>query len=380
MSEMLPILLGGLFWGFLTERSTHGIYGVHKQHRGNQLAFAMLVLSLALPIAMRTYYNDTYIYISNFVKGETLPELLAGGSLHLLRNPAFAVYSALVRTFTDNHGIFFLFPALFVQYSYMRFVRRHCQSLVLGVLLYFCLGTYVFSLGAMKQTIAMALLLYATDYLMEHNYKKFGLLVFLAFLFHTYALVFLLLPLFTNKPWTLRTFGLLGVIVLCMINFEDVIYSFLEILNEGGKSVSDTEIIGTAGINPLRVAVYAVVPLFALVFRRYLFYGRECREYSILVNMSILCVSIMSIGLVSAANMFARMGQYFEFGVICSLPWMLEKPFEKSSTRLVTLLAAGCFVVYFIYSNVFWAPFDPNFTRSTLMEYLSTIWMDIIYG
>ena len=381
MTKLLPILVGSLFWAVATQGSTYGKYGIQKrQPTVNQVVFAMLILSLALPSMLRTSYNDTFAYRRNFVYGETLPELLSNGTLHLLQNPAFAVYSALIRTFTDDTTIFFMFPAFFVQYSYMRFIRRHCPDFLMGIILYFCLGTYTFSLAAMKQAIATAILLYGVDFLIEGKTTRFYLAVFLAFLFHTYALCFLILPFFTSTPWTLRTFALLGGILFFMRNFESVINSFLEIANDSGKNVSGSEIIGTDSINPLRVAVYAVTPLFALVFRRYLFWGSADREHNILVNMSIISVSIMSVGLVSAANMFARMAQYFEFGMICSLPWIIRKTFDTQSARLVNLLAVSCFAVYFIYTNVYWMPFDDAYSRYTVMEYIKIVLRNLMFN
>lgn len=380
LTKLLPILIGAFFWAWLTQASTHGRYGIHRQSPINYIPFFMLVLTLALPITLRRTYNDTGTYIRSFLYADTLTQLFASNTLHLLRNPAFEIYRAFMRGITDNYMIFFLFPAFFVQYTYMRFIRRHCPNFLVGVALYFFLGTYCFSIAAMKQTLAMAILLYAVDYLIERKYKRFFLTVFIAFLFHTYAIVFLILPAFTVKPWTPRSFLLLLAVYFFMNNFESVITSFLEIANESGKNVSGEEILGTASINPLRVAVYAVTPLLALVFRRYLFASNLDREHNILINMSFLCVAIMSLGLVSAANMFARMGQYFEFGVICALPWMLRKPFEEQSSRLISLLAMVCFAVYFYYANVIWMPFDDHFGRYTVMEFFQNILQEIAFG
>lgn len=333
----------------------------------------MLVLTLALPIALRRTYNDTGAYINGFMQADTLDVLIHSGNLHILRNPAFRLYESLVRSCTDNHTIFFLFPAFFVQYSYMRFIRRHSPSLVLGLGLFLFLGTYTFSIAAMKQTLAMAILLYAVDALIDRRYGRFCLLVFTAFLFHTYAIAFLILPLFTNKPWSIRTFVLLCVVFFVMRNFNAVIESFLEFASESGKNISSSEIIGTAAINPIRVAVYAVTPLLALVLSRYLFQERTDRELQILINMSLITVAIMSIGLVNAANMFARMGQYFEFGLICSLPWILHKSFEPRSARLMTGVALVCFFGYFCYANLIQIYFDDHFGRYTVLQFIQSL-------
>ena len=380
MSEILPFIIAAFFWAWITERSTRGKYGVHPQSTANYVPYFFLVLTLALPVILRTRFNDTTAYIRSFLQAPSLSDLISSGTLHLLRNPLFRIYESLVRAFTDNQAIFFAFPALFVQYSYVRFIRRHCPSLLMGIGLYLFLGTYIFSLAAMKQTLAMAILLYAVDALIDRKNIRFFLLVVLAFLFHTYAIMFLILPLFAVKPWSPRTFLLLLGIVFFMRNFEDVITVFLDVANESGKNVSSSEIIGTASINPIRVAVYAVPSVFALVFRQYIFTGKGNREYNIIVNMAFIAAAVMSIGLVSAANMFARMGQYFEFGLICGLPWMLTKPFEKSSERLIYLIAIVCFAGFFCYSNIFWMPFDDSYDRYTLLQFLDLLWQDFIFG
>lgn len=380
MSKLLPIVIGALFWAWMTEASTRGTYGVHKQQRLNYFPYFMLVLTLTLPVALRTSYNDTYAYATSFQKADTIGALLKSGALHLLGNPLFHVYESLIRTFTDNQMIFFGIQAFFVQYSYVRFIRRYSPSLLMGVALYIFLGTYVFAFAAMKQVTAMAILLYAVEAMIERKHLRFYLLVFLAFLFHTYAIIFLLLPLFTAKPWTPRFYLLLFGIFFVMNNFEPVISAFLDFANDSGKHISASEVIGTAGINPIRVAVYAVTPLFALVFRPYLFTGKGDREHNILINMSFLTVAIMSVGLVNAANMFARMAQYFEFGIICGLPWMISKPFEKDSERLISLIAMVCFAGFFAYSNLVQIVFDDNYDRYTLMQFVESILRSILFG
>lgn len=374
MSKLIPILIGAFVWGWLTQRTTIGTYGQNRyQTMQNRFFFFMLVLTLALPITLRRSYNDTGTYINSFMQAQPLKLLLESGKLHILSNPAFRIYESLVRTYTDNHMIFFLFPAFFVQYSYLRFIRRHSPSLMLGLALYIFLGTYTFSIAAMKQTIAMAILLFAVDALIERKHIRYLLLVFVAFLFHTYAIAFLILPLFTAKPWSLRTYVLLFVVYFVMRNFESIIGGFLDFAQESGKSISEEEVIGTAAINPIRVAVYAVVPLLALIFRRFLYRHGMDRELSILINMSIFSVAIMSIGLINAANMFARMGQYFEFGLICSLPCILERTFNKRSAKLTALAATLCFFGYFCYANLIQIYFDDHFGRYTVMYFIRSL-------
>ena len=373
MTKLLPMLIGGFFWAAATQWSTYGSYRFQRQPLANKIAFAMLIISLALPIGLRVTYNDTGTYIRTFQTSGDLAALFSSDELHILRNPAFVFYRCLIKTFTNNHMIFFMFVAFFVQYSYMRFLRRHCENFLLGVFLFFCLGTYTFSIAAMKQTIAMAILLYAVDDLIDRRTSQFYLKVFIAFLFHTYAIAFAVLPLFINKPWNFRTFLLLLGTLFVMNNFESIIGSFLEYANERGKAVAEYEVFDNAQINIFRVLVYTVVPLSALLLRRYLFYGDYPKQYNVLINMSIISCAFMSLGTVSGANMFGRMGNYFEIGIICSLTWIIERAFSRRSARWIKALASACFLFYFFYAYKIAMDFDAEYRAVTIMEFIQSL-------
>ena len=374
MKTLLPIFISALLLAWLTERTTLGKFheGRHQTAQ-NGLCFFLLLLVLSLPVGLRQSYNDTGAYIVGFRNSPPLNQLFVPGELHLLGNPAFKVYCSLIRTVTDNYHIFFLIPAFFVQYAFLVFIRRYSPSFTVGVGLYILLGTYVFTFAAMKQTIAMAILALSIPCLQRKKYVSYYLLVFLAFLFHTYAIAFAILPLFMAKPWKLRTFLLLFAVALVIQNFELAIGSFLDYADESGKSIAEYEVFDNSSINLLRVAVYAVAPVLSLLLRRYLFRSAEDEPYQMLVNMSIISVAIMFLGTVNGANMFGRMAQYFELGMICCLPWMIRKAFEPRSARLILFAGACCFFVYFFYAYQINLVFDDHYRAVTLLQFLQSL-------
>ena len=83
MTKIMPIVIGALFWAWMTEASTRGKYGVHKQSSINYFPFFMLVLTLALPAALRRSFNDTSAYIKGFMLADPVGVLLQSGELHI---------------------------------------------------------------------------------------------------------------------------------------------------------------------------------------------------------------------------------------------------------------------------------------------------------
>ena len=211
--------------------------------------------------------------------------------------------------------------------------------------------------------------------LLDKKFYQYYLLTFIAFLFHTYAIAFVILPLFTVRPWGWRTLLLLFVVFVIVANFESVIGSFLDYANEQGKDIAEYEVFDNNQINIFRVTVYAVVPLLSLVFARYLGGKKGEPAYNLLIHMSIISFAFMLLGTINGANMFGRMANYFEVGMVCSLTWILDRVFTKESARLISVIAFACFFGYFYYAYRINLDFDTSYYSVTLFQFIKSLFV-----
>ena len=124
----------------------------------------------------------------------------------------------------------------------------------------------------------------------------------------------------------------------------------MEQANELGKTLEEYEVFHEHRMNMFRIGVYAVVPLLSLIFQKRLFSEKSIRYYTF-AHMSLVSLAFMVMGTQGGANMFGRMAHYFEIGMICMLPWMLDRVFDKKSYRFVSIIAAACFMGFFSYAN-----------------------------
>ena len=90
------------------------------------------------------------------------------------------------------------------------------------------------------------------------------------------------------------------------------------------------------------------------------------------MNLTMLNGAIMFVGLFGTANYFGRLANYFLLFQSLSLPWMLKKIGGRDRRMLTILMVLG-FAAYFYYANVINQPFDQDFARLSLAEYLSQI-------
>lgn len=319
---------------------------------------------------LRTHYNDTWTYRVHFADAESLAEYFASGTIwKWTSNPLSVLYRNLIRELTEDYHIYFFFPAFLSSFAVVKLCKRYSPSPAFSILLFFSLGTYAMYMAALKQCIAIFFVLMALPYAVEKKYGKFYLLVFLAVLFHTHAFMFAIIPFLLGKPWGKVTWILLAATLFAMATYDDTLGAFMTYAQSLGALVDEGELFDGHSINVLRVLVYWIPALFALIFRRRLFSNSTHME-NVLVNMSIVSAFILTIGLVQAANLFARMAGYFEVATIIALPWMIEKLFTKQSARWVKCCASALYFIYFWYENAINRDFANDYTAITLWEYI----------
>lgn len=371
MKYLLPLMAVCLLLAALSQwhTSQYTIPGTPYKHF-TDWAYLLIIVILAIFAGTRVRYNDTLNYMRAFEKAQPLSVFLSDPrNFNLFRNPLFELYRSFLKTYTDNARWLILTSSVFTQVCFIRFIKRYSEDFTLSIFLYFTLGTFAFSLAAIKQVLAMAIITLAFPYLERHKWVRYYLMVLIAMMFHTYAIVYVMLPLFRRRPWKMFTFFFMAVMMLILFNFEEALTAFMNQANDLGKTLSDEEVFGEATINIFRLAVYAIPPLISLLLSRWALAGNTEMD-NILIHMSIISFAFMSLGTQAGANMFGRMANFFEIGTLCCLPKMLRKSFEKQSFYMISCVAAICFLGFFYYANVVKLDFSIWYRRESLLSLL----------
>ncbi len=333
------------------------------------LPLIIMILMLSFFCGLRTNYNDTAVYIASYKNAPSVREFLDKG-IDIFSYPAFyGLQSVLRHHVSSNANVFLLINALFSIGSIVTFLKRHTNNFVLSMILFFSLGLYMSHFAAMKQCIAIAVLTYAVEALIKNKKFLFVFLVFVAMLFHTYAILALVLIVFTNKPWSFFTYVSIAAIVLFLLTFESTLTSLLDYADEFGKSYTSKDVLESESINPFRLAIFAVPPIISFLLQEFV-QDEYSREKCILMNMCILTFLIMSLGIGSSANLFARCSFYFEVGTMVAFPWFLNQVFDKSTERLVSVAASAGYIAFFIISNT---NFSTEYRAVDFIEFITNI-------
>ena len=338
-------------------------------------AFTLIIVAwLTLFSGLRTSYNDTANYINSFRNAAmTLSEHMATSEeTGLADNPLFYISQVLVKGVVNNYHVWFLLNAFVCNYTVVKFLRHYAHSYPLAVLLYHAIGTYVMYIAAVKQSIAVAAILWAVPFALKGKWVRYYLLVCLAMLFHTHAFMLLILPLLMGKPWGKMTWAFGAAALFAMATYDSTLGAFMRYAQSIGANVAEIEVFDNHSINFLRVVVYGIPPLIALFFRQRLFEDSD-RVEDLMVNMTVIGWFILSIGLVEGGNLFARMAAYFEWASAITLPWMIYKLFNRQSRKFIFGCAGALYSVYFLYEFMVSKDFGNGYASISFAEFLAEL-------
>lgn len=159
----------------------------------------------------------------------------------------YLVTYIVARLFRDYHWGLFAYAflvQLFVYLGFCRYKQLLNTEIWFGMLLYY-LTLYNFSLNLLRQSIAVAIIFFATSFIFERKYIRFFLLFIIAMTFHSSAImgicilaIYLLFRQendFTTAFWIILGMFMLIAAVIAVTHFEDIIQALV-----GAGIVRDT--------------------------------------------------------------------------------------------------------------------------------------------
>ncbi len=134
--------------------------------------------------------SSSYLHLFQRMKDTAWAELRASADLN--DNLGWYFFAKLgFILLGGNYQLFVTIISAFVLFSFGRFINRYSVNPVQSFVYYWGLWFYTFNFSALKQSIAMALVLLAFDAVLDRKLIKFLLIMALAMQFHFPSLIFL---------------------------------------------------------------------------------------------------------------------------------------------------------------------------------------------
>ncbi len=245
------------------------------------------------------------------------------------RNFGFFWLQKLFSTLTDgDFQIFLIFIAVVTEIAVAIVIYRYSPAPWLSYLLWNCFGFYVFGFSAIKQALAMSLLIFAFIGIMEEKPKKFLLWTLLAGCVHTPALVFLPAYMMAKSRLNIRKIGVYIVGAGLIFLFRNPIVEFVSGFYYDEKDFMVNSLVGG------RFLMIAALLIVGIILR-----GFSGKSFTKLFNLMLVAAVIQMFS--GFDNVFTRLTDYYFQFIILYLPMIFypEKDVETGGSRRLSLTA-----------------------------------------
>lgn len=323
----------------------------YREKRYGKFAAVVMVLPIIYWAGTRGNVADTTAYRQGFLSASSslssIPQIIVGDG----QDKGFAVLSVFLKAFIGNRDvIYFIIIAalcmLCVTFTYQKYSYSFALSIFLFVI---STDVYQWLFNGMRQFIPAAILFACIGLILKKKYILLIIIILLVSTIHLSAL--LMIPcifIVQGKPWNKKTMLFL-IAVVVIILFVDRFTDVLETLLANTQYDDVTEQFQyDDGTNLLRVLVYSVPPVLALIGRKQI-EKMDSPIINLSINMSIVSMGIYIVSMFTSGIYIGRLPIYFSLYNYILLPWELDNLFTKRSAILLKIAMVGFYAVFCYY-------------------------------
>lgn len=313
----------------------------------------VLVLPYVLWAGCRTNFIDTVTYVNSFIDAPAsisqIPVYLAAYD----KDQGFSVLMIVCKSLgiTDFHH-FFMVVALFQIICLVYIFRKYSEDFWISFFMFVVSTDYLSWMhNGIRQFLAVSMTFAAFDLLVKRKYIRFTLIVLLASTIHGSALLMLPFAYLMTGPALNRKTLLMIFGVALVIPFMD---RLLPILQDVLMDTQYDDVMTNGiwenddGTNLIRVLVYSVPALVAILGRRYIRHNTDPAT-NMCINATMITMAMYLVSSATSGIYIGRIPIYTTLHGYTILPWLIDQIFEKSSARLIKLLMVVCYVGFHYY-------------------------------
>jgi len=260
-------------------------------------------------------------------------------------------FNVLAKLFSYISGNYYAFQVLLCAifcFGFYPFIKKNSTNAVLALAVFYGSNLYLYSLNISRQMIAVMLVANAWDCLIEKKKKFFLLLVFVAFLFHSTAIVFGIAYVcyYGWKDKKIRKGLILAIIILLFtyMRLFDTIKPYLRNYYNYTNYLDNNRELQTAGAVKYFWAIIVIMSIY-LIYQ----YRKDKSRISIIGLFSLIFVIFNIIGL--EINYLNRIGYFFMPFLIPLFDktyYLIKNEFIAKAYMISAIL---CLDIYFILST-----------------------------
>ena len=257
-----------------------------------------------------------------------------------LHEPGIALLVEIINFFSkDGATYIFIFSFLTIFPTTYVLLRRSDNYTVI-LLLYVFTGCWHGSFNGVRQYLAATVIMIGHRYMLDKKFVKYAITVFIAYCFHSSAIV-MIVPYFVMRgKINFRNIFLLALGTLLVSSNYDTLFSFIGAIKDK-EVVMDT--YATASVNILRVLANCAPAVLAIA----LYIKKDpTPEQTFYINGLIVNAAAM----IAASNStyLARIGIYTSLFIPAGLPKLIRFE-DKKMEKLLWVIIIALFAIFWYY-------------------------------
>lgn len=309
-----------------------------------KLIFAVLLLFNTFKYIPSIIDLDNYLPFFHEMKKLNIIEIFSLNSFEI----GYCLYNKLIITLTDSDRIFIFCTAILSLIGVFYFIKENSKNYFLSVYLYITLNFYFYTLGVLRQSIALSCLLFSYRFIEHKKPIKYVITILIASTFHNTILI--CLPLYflcniKNKRIMLSFLAIISLIVLFLKKQLIILFSYFTTNNY-------LEILVSGEGYKMLLFLIILVLLCLCIIKKYSLHIANNTNYFIILSVGIITQLIAT-----EASVAARLTIYFTVFIIVLLPNIFEELKSKMKLEkyriiyIILILLFFLMYIYFIISN-----------------------------
>lgn len=372
MTKLIPVFLICMTLAYFSDRISIYDYDNLVYVRKEKYLYFIFVIIVIGFAGLRIRYNDTATYIASYQALHVSGNILKDIDWMIGSNPGFQLVNLAMKAIGLSSYSFIMFYSIVTEGLYIWFIRKYSNNFVLSIFVFFTGGVYLFSFAAIKQCVAIAIALIGIDRAINGKWGQYIVWVLIAASFHTYALLFFVVPFIMFVPWTKKTYYMLVLFAVAGISFQFLLGKILDITSLLGENYDPSSFVGE-GVNWFRLLVTWAPIILAFLARKQIKLSDDKVDHLIL-NLSMVNAEIMLLARFGTAFYLTRVANYFSIFQVITIPWLL-KYYTQESQKLIKMIIVLGFLGFAYYAYGMNRSFDTMYDSISLWKYLNNIFV-----
>lgn len=323
--------------------SSHALSYKHKK------IFLMLIcVELIIFTGLRapTIGADTGIYVQalNYYRDLPHDQILSAPLVYPFDfEIGYFIFTKVCAYFSLNTTAFLLLVSFIIYVPIFKFIKQYSEDPMISLLTYFSFGFFGYSLGIFRQMIALSLVLCGIKYIQNGKLKSWIVLVIIATLVHTTAII--TFPLYWIVKFRVKNkLGLIIIIEAILFVFARQIVVFIAYLFPKYRNYVNSEY-------DIQGGSYIFLILLNLVFLLgyYLLIKGRIKEDKIFIfTLNALLVAIFLQILGYSMEIFGRIIPYYSIYLLILIPKTMNCYLRRNRLIWNIIIIGGLLMIFYI--------------------------------